>query len=177
MYEFIIKVLESGHWIGVKHENGKWKVFTYVRPNGKLEGMSIGGSIKDSLNSGLNPYSYTKEEIEQYFTNEYQIVPRIPKPYRTGDLVDILDTPEVREYVKDYGELSLEIVGQKGLEIMGIEGMHIRIYLKDKSDWYTFPYLAVAPHFKEEPKVNLTDEELIKELTKRNLTVEGKVLK
>lgn len=174
MYEFIIKVLESGHWIGIKTKDGDWKVFTYVKPDGKLEGMLQSTTIETSLEVGLLRAHYSKENIENDFTNEYQIVPRIPKSYKVGDLVDILDTPEVREYVKHGDGLSSDgykkLVGQKGLEVGGVyEDKSITVYNKDESHYCILPHWALVPHFKEEPKLNLTDEELIKELTKRNL--------
>ncbi len=179
-YDFIKTCIEAGHWVAVQHNDGDWRVFTFINGDGDLQGTFSEDTIKMSLNSGLATNSYTEDGIEHYFTTNYKIVTPTPKLLKAGDKCEILDSELIREIAQEeeWDDKKVEMIGKKAFEIQSVNyEEYYTIWTKNKSDWFTFPHWAVAPYFEEETKIDLTDEELIRELQKRNLVIEGKVLK
>jgi hypothetical protein len=62
-YEYIKSVIEHGQWIAVKKNDGNYKVFTYVRPNGNIEGTVIRGTVEGCLTYGLSGGVFSEEEM------------------------------------------------------------------------------------------------------------------
>lgn len=196
MYDFIVKNLKHGHWIAVKNKDGYWKVFMYLRPDGRFECTVAKETIEKSLDAGFSTVIHSKEEIEQYFTEEYKIVTPAHVLLEPGTKVEIL------EHVREFAE-EIDMVGKKGFEIKGIFNSTYEVYDEEMNSVWSFPHWAVAPIYEPEDKFKklkvmwdkqfediygdscieikpwlqiTTDEQLIAELEKRGRLKDKKVI-
>ena len=161
--QHIKDLINQGHWVEVKDTDG-------------IEVILVSNHIyKDNVFVSNDCAPWDESTLKDCFTNEYKVVTRPPTGLKVGDLVEILDTPELREISKRWSNEAAEMIGQKNLEIESL-GIAVIIYRKDKRDYWSFPYWAVAKCLPEE-KIELTDDELKQELERRGLLVDGKVLK
>lgn len=180
-FDFIKTCIQAGHWVAVQHNDGDWKVFIFVRDNKFLQGTYYQKTVEECISFGLSDSYFSKEYIEEKFKTNYKIVTPTPNLLKTGDKCEVLDSELIRKYAKEnrWGEEKVGLIGGKGFEVkeLNIPYSHYEIWTKDKSDWFYYPTWAVAPYFEEETKIDLSDEELIRELEKRNLVINGKVLK
>ena len=105
-----------------------------------------------------------------------QIIPRIPKLLQPGEKGFILDTPEIREFARNWNEKYKGIIGRTCV-ISGETGNVDGFYYINESTM-RIPYFMVAPVPPEENKLaDIDTEEMVKELESRGLLVDGKVLK
>lgn len=159
--QHIKDLINQGHWVEGKRNNGEYHTFVFIDYNENFHALS--GEL------------FTINYVSDFFTNEYKVVTPPPTGLKVGDLVEILDTPELREILKRNSNDATYMVGQKGLEIRELTTL-IGVFNINKSDYWYFPYWAVAKCLPEE-KIELTDDELKQELERRGLLVDGKVLK
>lgn len=196
MYDFIVKNLKHGHWVAVKNKNQFWKVFT---PDGRLEGtIPTNGTIDISLGQGLSTSGFSKEEIENDFTEEYKIVTPAPVLLEPGTKVELIDSYKKKckttyEILATYGPLTVTGISAGTYFIRHVNGTNI----------YEVPHWAVAPVYEPEDKFKklkvmwdkqfediygdscieikpwlqiTTDEQLIAELEKRGRLKDKKVI-
>ena len=145
--ELLGPVLDQGHWVAMEHNNGRWKVFMYQRPDGEFEGTVCREKIEQCLICGVVGTIYTKEDIENDFTGKYAIVTPAPKMLEVGDMVQILDiAKECERYKYWHYEAKEMVVGLfVGLfEISDITNGNYSIWNKDKTCSWDFPQWAVA---------------------------------
>lgn len=172
LVEHIFNLVKHGHDVAVKYKDGGYAIIKGMNPDGALYGTSLAKTIEECKKDGIFVTNWLIQEIQECFTNEYEIVTEPPILYKAGDLVDILPiAKEVLYFVEDWGdgtqERAQEMVGQKGVEIKFYhsDGGLYEVYTKDKSHCYIFPHWCLAPHFQEEPDDKM--EEAM-ELLKKN---------
>jgi len=157
--------LRRGHWVACKTKGGYWKVFTFYDGT-FFQGTDIETTIDGALELGLHANKRMRKDLENEFTNEYKIVTRPPEPFKEGDLVEIIDMPELRRIcnVQD----KLEMIGKRNT-IHHTDGYTVNINKNDTGYSFTFPLWAVAKCLPEEPTIQYTDDELIAEVKRRGL--------
>ena len=151
-YNYIKQCLEMGHKVEV---GTKW-----------------GSTFIETVDA-----MYDEDFCKDNFTDEYEITPRIPKLLQPGEKGFILDTPEIREYVKkgwrDEDKALLGTVCTISAATYSWEGFY---YVEESN--VGIPFFMVAPVLPEESKLADVDtEEMVKELEDRGVLVNGKVLK
>jgi len=153
--------LAHGDWVAMKRGD-YWKVFMHETFQGEFQGTVIRINIEDCLEDGLDYEIIPRLDIEEYYYTEYKIIKPAPKLMKAGDKCQIIDTPELRKLTNGWTEESAKaIIGVKGLEIAGLVNynFHYKVRIKDKTDFYLFPYWAVARDFSEE-EVSLSGKEV-----------------
>jgi len=176
MYNFIVKNLKHGHWVAVRDKFNDWMVFTYLRPDGDLEGTVSETTIEESKETGLGYASYSKLDIENDFTDEHKILTHAPVLLEPGTKVEILENVRELAEKEKWGDVKIDMIGKKGFEIKNVYGGDYCVYNEYKSEFYAFPHWAVAPIYEPENKIELSDEELIAELDKRGRLKDKKVI-
>lgn len=156
-YNVIIKTIQMGKKVAVRHTDDDWKVFLYQMPDGDFQGTRLESTIKKSLKLGLNECTYSREEMLEDFTDEIIIndldlnpVPWMPK---AGGKVMVLEN--IRKFTIDNGCISnvIAMIGQSNLEVKEIDSdSSVVIFEKDKKNYWTFPLWAIAPAIEEESK-------------------------
>jgi len=165
--------LRRGHLVACKTIGGYWKIFTYLQELESevyFQGTAVGRTIEESANRGLDYNTYSHQELFTKFTNEYKIVTRPPEQFKQGDLVEIIDTPELRKEMDGCDTDKLAMIGKMGLSVRSsFRGGDTAVYTIDKKSTFYFPYWAVAKCLSEEPTIQYTDDELIAEVKRRGL--------
>lgn len=150
--EHIFNLVKHGHEVAVKDPYEEYIILKGINPDGTFYTTFFGDTVEDCKKNNVCGETWSIEDLQNYFTDEYEIVTEPPTRYKKGDLVDILpiakEAPGFEERIKE----AKEMVGQKGLEIQFCYsgGGRYYVYTKDKSDSWVFPYWCLAPHFKEE---------------------------
>jgi len=109
------------------------------------------------------------------YSDEYKIIPRIPKLLQPGEKCVIIDTEETRSYAMDSAWLKdyKQLIGTVQTIQLVCDG-HYYVIGSNSS----IPYFMVAPVPPEENKLADVDtDEMVKELESRGLLIDGKVLK
>lgn len=160
-YEKIVQLLQlhTLKWVGVKtRDHNGWKVFTYLRPDGYLEGTCMRLSIEDCWEEGLMDTFYSKEEFEEEFSSEIIPIPQKPNFLPIGTKVRIL---EIAKEINGYDER--EKVPKEMIwwvyEVRACTGLCYYIWNKSKTNYWDFPYRCVVPVF---------DDEEVEEIVEKN---------
>lgn len=150
LVEHIINLVKHRHHVAVMDKEGDYTILKGVNPDGTLYGTYLGDTIEECKRGRVGS-NYSFEEIQENFTDEYEIVTEPPIPYKKGDLVDILPIAKELPDFEWWGEKGKEMVGKKGLEIKHIcDNGSYGVYTKDKSYCCYLPYWCLAPHLQEE---------------------------
>lgn len=157
-YNYVKQCLEMGHQVILKHKSNNSD-----SPMFDAESLTF----------------YAPTYCLKHYTDEYKIIPRIPKLLQSGDKCVIIDTPETREWAVNIG---CEEVFGKTLKVDYSDhvGSYHILLQPDCIDSYIkeFPYFMVAPVPPEENKLaDVGTEEMVRELESRGLLVDGKILK
>jgi len=168
--------LRRGHLVACKNFDKEWCIFVMYNTESPypFQGTLAQPSIERSLASGLTSVKYTHQEILEYFTNEYKIVTRPPEQFKQGDLVEIIDTPELRKAAGTFA--TEECLGKRNRVASQVAG-NVAVVPEDNITKFIFPSWAVAKCLPEEPTIQYTDDELIAEVKRRNLLETKEVLK
>ena len=141
--ELLETLIAQRHWVAMEHNNGRWKVFMYQRPDGEFEGTVGHNTIKECLTFGLIGGAYTKEDIKDDFTGKYAIVTPAPKMLEVGDMVQILDIAKECEGYESWHHEAKDMVGGV-LNIRNVASTYYCVWNKDKTCSWNFPHWAVA---------------------------------
>lgn len=136
--------------------------------------IKFGDTILETVNDMCS-----KDVCRDGFTDEVQVIPRIPKLLQPGDKGVIQDTQAIREWAERFlwNDFKKELIGKKFTVNKRAEDMYV-IYNKENQCNEFIPYFMVAPVPPEENKLADVDtDEMVKELESRGLLVNGKVLK
>lgn len=76
--------------------------------------------------------------------------PPAPKQFEVGQLVDVLENAKDHAQFNDWNKEAKNMVGQKGLEIKGIDDEGYNVWQKDKKDWWLFEHKYLIPHIPEQ---------------------------
>lgn len=154
-YEQLKTLLELNVYKGVAMQNKitkEYKVFTYLRPDGYVEGTCLGRTIEKCLSKGLSGVDYTKQNINEYWENPTPI-PMKPKVLPVGTKVRILEIAREVGGFDEWENKKKEMVGKIGVitEVNdGSSGVYYGVWNGDKTVWLYIPAYAVAPVFEEE---------------------------
>lgn len=148
--EHILNLVKHGHDVVVRDMVGGYTILKGVNPDGTFYGTCFCDTMEECKRGRVGG-NYSIQELQDIFTNEYEIVTEPPMLYKKGDLVDILPIAKELPGFERWREKAREMVGQKGLQIKFVyyDGTYT-IYTKDKSGCYDFPHWCLAPHFQEE---------------------------
>lgn len=117
-------------------------------------------TITESLDSWLCDTGYIPYEIENEFTDEYEIVTPAPLMLKAWDLVDISKNITDLTIANGRHKDTIGMMWEKWLEIESVsEYRSYSIYTRDKSKTIEFPSRAVSLSV---PKKELTIEERVK---------------
>ena len=156
LYEKIVKVCSHGHHAVVVSSSGRYLIVSPFKDN---NGDYRESGWRDSLEEAkkqIGFYSgfskeFCKEKGSEGAKFHSVLSLPLPKPYKKGDLVDVLEiTKDIPDFEDWYKEVQ-EMVGQKGLEIEdGIDDFTYFVFTKNKSKSFCFPHSVLAPHIPEE---------------------------
>lgn len=160
-------LIKQWHQVAVKYNDWNWKIFLFINWDWQFQWCCKKASIEQSLKSCINVSCYSKQQIEQNFTNEYKVVTPAPLMLQPWDKVEILEN--VRQYwAREFrGDGHISMIWQKWLEV-GMEGNWWYDIYEDnyKEISYWFPHRAVAK-CEEEPQQEDKMEEMVKLLKEK----------
>ena len=167
-------ILDSGHYAAAQHEDGELKVFMIVYRDGAFQGTEMKHSINECMVGGFSDIPWSVDEIDRVFSN-VTVVPRKITYFKPGDKVQVLEMVRDLPGFKTWGEGSIEekMIGDV-FEVVETVGMAYRLIFTEDNK-VTFPHHVLAPAFEEEEEQTDT-KELIAELERRGVLVDGKVL-
>ena len=155
----------------------KLQTYNYIK-----QCLEMGHRVKFKRSAGYTVFSNPEDLPEISWMGHFDkcpvtIIPRIPKLLQPGEKGFILDTPEIREYVKkgwrDEDKALLGTVCTISAATYSWEGFY---YVEESN--VGIPFFMVAPVLPEESKLADVDtEEMVKELEDRGVLVNGKVFK
>ena len=114
--QHIKDLINQGHWVKVN-----------INDRTKIVFIAFNEVNEYFVSFGAGQYS--SQYLQDNFTNEYKVVTRPPTGLKVGDLVEILDTPELRELFKD-SPGHLELIGENNNEVRNV---HLGISVTGKS--------------------------------------------
>ncbi len=138
----------AGHRVACKSIEWKRIVFLFINWMWKFEWTQQLSSIKSCLYSWLNNYSYSKEEIQDFFTWEYKIVTPLPQLPQVWDTVEVLEICRELPWFDEWNDNMKYMVWKKyKVTSINIIWWVVQLWI------YIFPMRAVA---KCEPDVEPT---------------------
>lgn len=176
--------LKVGNHVVVKDTYGYYLIFSpFKNENGHWRCSGCISSIEEAKRF-IGCWGGYKENLDELAQKEgwevvdvFQLEPE--GDYKVGHMVYIRENAEeiCRKYNYYWDTEKSKMVGDV-CEIKKVFDIHCEVYNKDKTHYLSILKQAICyPYKQEETKVDMTDEELLKEVERRGLTVEVKALK
>lgn len=140
--ELLTILINQGHKVAVKSYISTWKVFLFINWDWEFQWTEFVSKIEDYINYWISNVTFSKEEIEKDFTDEYKVVTTQPLILKVWDEVEILEN--VGEYARLLwrNSYSIECIWKKWKIVwIGIWDYEIQF---DDLEIDSFPDRAVA---------------------------------
>uniref|UniRef100_A0A6H1ZGR0 Uncharacterized protein n=1 Tax=viral metagenome TaxID=1070528 RepID=A0A6H1ZGR0_9ZZZZ len=181
IYEELKYLRDRGYFALVKNEDDEVKIFSTETSDGNVRSSDWCVSEKKALDS-LGCTSYSKSEIDEYSKkNNWQIVRPIHvteilpgRGFKEEEKVKIL--PNAKEECENLkigwnGQMNQMVKDGYGY-FHSHNGLNLRIWNKDKSDYWIFYPTTIAPIIKETKEITLDEAlELLKKEYGEDVTI------